>query len=96
MKLKELDLLITEFEEMASHRQQLCQDLRSMFTTRSEETIEEIEISFTELRALCANKSRDGHTQTIRDMILDTGAKKLSEVEPSKYTELYRRVEALR
>ena len=94
MKLKELDLLITEFEEMASNMQQLCQDLRSMFTTQPEETIEEV--SFTKLRALCANKSRDGHTQTIRDMILDTGAKKLSEVEPSKYTELYRRVEALR
>ena len=97
MKMSELDLLLDEFEQAACHVQELAKEIRSFFTTKEEPAAEEEKpISFTELRALCANKSRAGHTEEIKAMILDTGAHKLSEVEPNQYGELYKRVEALR
>ena len=96
MKMSELDLLLGEFEQAACHVQELAKEIRAFFTTKEEPAEEEKPISFTELRALCANKSRAGHTEAIKAMILDTGAHKLSEVEPNQYGELYQRVEALR
>ena len=96
MKMSELDLLLGEFEQAACHVQELAKEIRAFFTTKEEPAEEEKPISFTELRALCANKSRAGHTEEIKAMILDTGAHKLSEVEPNQYSELYQRVEALR
>lgn len=93
--MSELDLLLDELTEAALHFMDLVNNLRSMFTTKEEPVVEERPISFTELRALCANKSRAGHTEEIRAMILDTGAHKLSEVEPNQYGALYQRVEAL-
>lgn len=94
MKMNELDLLLNEFEQAVSNVQELAGQIRSFFTTK-EEPVDK-EISFIDLRALCANKSRAGFTEEIRTMILDTGANKLSEVEPNRYAELYTRVEALR
>ncbi len=96
MKMSELDLLLGEFEQAVNHVQELTKEIRAFFTTKEEPAEEEKPISFTELRALCANKSRAGHTEEIKAMILDTGAHKLSEVEPNQYSELYQRVEALR
>ena len=96
MKMSELDLLLGEFEQAACHIQELAKEIRAFFTTKEEAAEEEKPISFTELRALCANKSRAGHTEEIKAMILYTGAHKLSEVEPNQYSELYKRVEALR
>ena len=96
MKMSELDLLLDEFEQAVNHVQELAKEIRAFFTTKEEPAEEEKPISFTELRALCANKSRAGHTEEIKAMILDTGAHKLSEVEPNQYSELYQRVEALR
>ena len=96
MKMSELDLLLDEFEQAACHIQELAKEIRAFFTTKEEPAEEEKPISFTQLRALCANKSRAGHTEAIKAMILDTGAHKLSEVEPNQYSELYKRVEALR
>ena len=96
MKMSELDLLLGEFEQAACHIQELAKEIRAFFTTKEEPAEEEKPISFTELRALCANKSRAGHAEEIKAVILDTGAHKLSEVEPNQYSELYQRVEALR
>ncbi len=96
MKMSELDLLLGEFEQAACHVQELAKEIRAFFTTKEEPAEEEKPISFTELRALCANKSRAGHTEEIKAMIQDTGANRLSEVEPNRYRELYQRVEALR
>ena len=96
MKMSELDLLLGEFEQAACHIQELAKEIRAFFTTKEEPAEEEKPISFTELRALCANKSRAGHAEEIKAVILDTGAHKLSEVGPNRYRELYQRVEALR
>ena len=94
--MSELDLLLKEMEEAAAHFMDLTNELRSMFTAKEEPEVEEKEISFTELRSLCATKSRDGFTDQVRELIQATGAKKLSEVEPSHYAALYKKVEVLK
>ena len=38
-----------------------------------------------EVRAFLADKSRDGHTEAVRAIILRHGSGKLSEVDPSEY-----------
>lgn len=96
MKLNRLDQLIQEIDETSSNMQELSRELRVMFTTTDEQKYEEKEVSFNDLRALCINRSREGLTEAIKDVILEEGAKKLSEVEPSRYNELYHRVEALK
>ena len=92
--MSELDLLLNELTTAAQHFMDLTNELRSMFTT-NEEPKEEKTVSFTDLRALCVQKSRDGFTSQVHDLITSLEAAKLSEVEPNKYGELYRKVEAL-
>lgn len=92
--MSELDLLLNELTTAAQHFMDLTNELRSMFTTK-EEPKEEETVSFTDLRALCVQKSRNGFTSQVHDLITSLGAAKLSEVEPNKYGELYQKVEAL-
>lgn len=90
--MSELDALLNEIEQTVEHMNQLAAQVRSMFSTKEEP---EETVTFPELRALCANKSRDGMTAQVRTLIQEFGARKLSEIEPSRYEELYRKVEAL-
>lgn len=48
-----------------------------------------------DVRKILANKSRLGHTSKIRELLVKYGAKKLSEIEPSKYKDLVADVEKL-
>lgn len=41
-----------------------------------------------EVRAFLADKSRDGHTEAVRAIILRHGSGKLSEVDPDKYADI--------
>ncbi|WP_273234236.1 hypothetical protein [Ileibacterium valens] len=91
--MSELDALLKEFEAAADHIQQLVTDIRNLFTTKEEP---KKEISFTDLRALCAGKSRDGFTAKVKELIVSMGANRLSEVEPNRYEELYEKVEDLK
>ena len=45
-------------------------------------------LTLEEVRAILAEKSRDGFTAQIRDLLLKYGAKKLSEVDPASYKAL--------
>ena len=42
-------------------------------------------LELAEVRAFLADKSRDGHTEAIRAIILRHGSGKLSEVDPGEY-----------
>jgi hypothetical protein len=48
-----------------------------------------------EVRKLLADKSRQGYTDEVRSAILKQGAKKLSDVDPSKYDALLKELEDL-
>lgn len=56
-----------------------------------EEKVYELE----EVRKILADKSRAGYTDQLRDLLQKYGAKKLSEIEPSKYKDLVQDVEQL-
>ena len=58
---------------------------------KQEETTYEIE----DVRKILADKSRLGHTAKIRELLEKYGAKKLSEIDPSKYKDLVADVEKL-
>ena len=45
-------------------------------------------VTMEQVRAVLAEKSRDGHTAAVRELILRHGANKLSEVAPTEYTAL--------
>jgi hypothetical protein len=58
---------------------------------KKEEKVYELE----EVRKILADKSRAGYTDQIRDLLKKYGAKKLSEINPSKYKDLVVDVEKL-
>ena len=55
----------------------------------------EKEISYTDVRAILAEKSRAGHTAKIKEILIGHGAEKLSAIDPSEYAALLREVEVL-
>ena len=52
-------------------------------------------ITLEEVRAVLAEKSRDGHTEAIRGLLEKHGASKLSDIDPGKYSELLADAEVL-
>jgi uncharacterized protein YicC (UPF0701 family) len=45
-------------------------------------------LTLVEVRAVLADKSRDGHTEQIRTLLEKYGASKLSEIDPARYRDL--------
>lgn len=52
-------------------------------------------LTLTDVRKVLAEKSRNGHTAQVKELLIKYGADKLSEIDPSKYAELLAEVEAL-
>lgn len=53
------------------------------------------EVTLAEVRAVLAEKSRQGHTSEVKALLSRYGADKLSEVDPAKYGELKAEAEVL-
>ena len=53
-------------------------------------------LSLEEVRAVLAEKSRNGHTSEIRSLLLKYGADKLSQLDPANYRALLADVEVLK
>lgn len=62
--------------------------------TRPEEPIEK-PVSLAEVRALLAEKSRDGFTAEVRAIIVSHGANKHSEIDPSEYAAVMKEAEGI-
>lgn len=52
-------------------------------------------LTLTDVRKVLAEKSRNGHTAQVKELLIKYGADKLSEIDPSKYAELLAEVEVL-
>ena len=52
-------------------------------------------ITLEEVRAVLAEKSRNGHTAEVRELLIKHGANKLSEIDPAKYPVLLKDAEVL-
>lgn len=52
-------------------------------------------LSLEDVRAVCAEKSREGFTAKVKEILTKHGADKLSEVDPTEYKALLAEVEVL-
>lgn len=52
-------------------------------------------LTLTDVRKVLAEKSRNGHTAKVKELLIKYGADKLSEIDPSKYSALLAEVEVL-
>ena len=102
-KTSELALVIEELRKAATALCSVAENLSTLFADQAEQsatstqTNQKAEKSLTleAVRAVLAEKSRDGHTADIRALLEKHGAPKLSEIDPAKYTALLADVEAL-
>jgi hypothetical protein len=56
---------------------------------------EEKPVTLPEVRAVLAEKSREGHTEEVKALINSLGADRLSEVDPSQYPALLKEAEVI-
>ena len=102
-KMSEMDATIKELRDIASSINSIANWLTEAFSGNSEaepETTpepvkEEPALTLEAVRAILANKSRDGFTAQIRELLQKYGASKLSEVDPAKYKALVADAEVL-
>lgn len=52
-------------------------------------------LTLTDVRKVLAEKSRNGHTAKVKELLIKYGADKLSEIDPLKYAALLAEVEVL-
>lgn len=99
-KMSELSLLVKELNQCGETLIGISQSLASMFSSSDEPTPEESApeekaTTLEEVRAVLAEKSRDGHTAKIRELLQKYGADKLSEINASDYSALLAEAEVL-
>ena len=104
-KLSEMDATIKELRDIAASINDIANWLTGAFSADTDPeadaapapTAKEPEpvLAFEDVRAILADKSREGFTAQIRDLLQKFGAKKLSEVDPAHYKALIADVEGL-
>lgn len=104
-KLSEMDATIKELRDIAASINDIANWLTGTFNADTEPeadaapvpTTKEPEpvLAFEDVRAILADKSREGFTAQIRDLLQKYGVKKLSEVDPANYKALIADVEGL-
>ena len=96
-KMSNLEILLSGLIEHNEAILEIAKEMKSMFseepTTLPEKT--ETTLSFTDLRAKLAEKSREGFTAEIKAILISHGAEKLSAIQPSDYETVLKEVEAL-
>ena len=101
-KMSELDLCVGELRSAAQSLNSVADSLTSLFSGSQPRTSVQLEskptskpLTLEEVRAVLAEKSRNGHTAKIRELLEKHGAAKLSEIDPQKYAALLAEAEVL-
>ncbi len=101
-KMSELDLCVGELRNAAQSLNSVADNLTALFSSSQSEVTVQSEskptpkpLTLEEVRAVLAEKSRNGHTAKIRELLEKHGASKLSEIEPTKYATLLAEAEVL-
>ena len=97
-KMSEMEATIRELRDIGSSINDIANWLTGAFSGTEESAPApepEKALTLEEVRAILAEKSRDGFTAQIRDLLLKYGAKKLSEVDPASYKALVADAEVL-
>ena len=95
--ISELDMAISDLRKAAATINDVADTLAEMFsgTTTEEAPVKEPPLTLEQVRAVLAEKSRNGHTAEIRTLLQKYGAAKLSLVDPVYYKDLLRDAEVL-
>lgn len=93
-KTKQVQEIIQELDQHIQRLTDIKEDLILLFT-ENDEVIEQPVIKLEDVRAVLAEKSRQGFTKDIKQIILDLGATKLSEVKEHDYPILLQKAEGL-
>lgn len=109
-KTSELSILVDELKNCSETLIGISRGLSELFSSAAEnqksdeptsmteeqsKTAEEKVLTLEEVRAVLAEKSREGFTAQIREILVKHGAEKLSAVNPSEYEALLKEVEVL-
>jgi len=96
--MSELDLCVCELRSAAQSLNTVADSLTSLFSgSQPESSVQSTlkPLTLEEVRAVLAEKSRNGHTAKIRELLEKHGAAKLSEIDPKKYDALLAEAEVL-
>ncbi len=94
-KMSEMDAVIKELRDTAASINLIADHLLSSFCGGETSGDTEKPLTLEEVRAVLANKSRDGFTAQIRELLQKYGADRLSAVDPANYKALLRDAEEL-
>ena len=101
-KMSELDLCVGELRSAAQSLNTVADSLTSLFSGSQPRTSVQPEskptskpLTLEDVRAVLAEKSRNGHTAKVRELLEKHGAAKLSEIDPQKYAALLAEAEVL-
>lgn len=97
-KMSEMEATIRELRDIASSINDIANWLTDAFGSTDDTEAAPAPAktySLEEVRAILAEKSRDGFTAQIRDLLQKYGATKLSEVDPTRYGGLVADAEVL-
>ena len=100
-KISELDMAIRDLRSAAATINDVADTLAEVFSTESTDeapdaaTPAEPALTLEQVRAVLANKSRQGHTAEIRALLQKYGASKLSGIDPANYKALLADTEVL-
>lgn len=101
--MSEIDLYVGELRNAAQSLNAVADSLEALFSDSEPETPVQPappaphpkSITLEQVRAVLAEKSRDGHTAEVRALLEKHGAAKLSEIAPKEYAALLAEAEAL-
>jgi hypothetical protein len=104
-KMSELDICVSELRSAAQSLAAVADSLTALFSGNQAESSTEVKtesatpktkpLTLEEVRAVLAEKSRNGHTAKVRELLEKHGASKLSEIDPAKYAALLADAEVL-
>lgn len=95
IKTDEWPVIIAKLEQHGEAIVKLAKDIEKISDDKISEVTQLEFVTLEQVRAVLAEKSRVGHTDAIRNLLIKHGAKKLSEIDPEKYQLLLTDAEAL-
>ena len=104
-KMSELATELSELKRCGEILISISETLTQMFSSDCKEDKAEpikenkekqdVQLSITDVRKVLAEKSRQGHTAKVKELLIKYGADKLSDIAPSKYAALLADAEVL-
>lgn len=98
-KMNELNLCVGELRSAAQSLTAVADSLTALFSGDKAESAPVAPatkpVTLEQVRAVLAEKSRDGHTAAVRALLEKHGAAKLSEIDSAEYASLLAEAEVL-